>query len=211
MADFTDRDLSAKELKSGYEGPQITAITTAVCNNEDVTKVDFDVAFSDLEKKKFVRTGPMKAYENRPGDFAIIIGSYSKREYAYLTEDGYKAARKAPNRPQRIQRVVNNVHISGGQFNNLQLATGENVQQTMENKDTNSEVIAKLISILEKQGQTVTAELYSDLESIVSEANQGNGKQAKSLLAKVCGPMWETLQPIIWPIVGELVKRSLEL
>ena len=81
----------------------------------------------------------------------------------------------------------------------------------MENKDTNSEVIAKLISILEKQGQTVTAELYSDLESIVSEANQGNGKQAKSLLAKVCGPMWETLQPIIWPIVGELVKRSLEL
>ena len=153
----------------------------------------------------------MKAYENRPGDFAIIIGSYSKREYAYLTEDGYKAARKAPNRPQRIQRVVNNVHISGGQFNNLQLATGENVQQTMENKDTNSEVIAKLISILEKQGQTVTAELYSDLESIVSEANQGNGKQAKSLLAKVCGPMWETLQPIIWPIVGELVKRSLEL
>ncbi|WP_278541401.1 hypothetical protein [Oxalobacter formigenes] len=211
LADFTDRDLSAKELKSGYEGPQITAITTAVCNNEDVTKVDFDVAFSDLEKKKFVRTGPMKAYENRPGDFAIIIGSYSKREYAYLTEDGYKAARKAPNRPQRIQRVVNNVHISGGQFNNLQLATGENVQQTMENKDTNSEVIAKLISILEKQGQTVTAELYSDLESIVSEANQGNGKQAKSLLAKVCGPMWETLQPIIWPIVGELVKRSLEL
>lgn len=46
------------------------------------------------------------------------------------------------------------------------------------------------------------------IQSAVAAASEGDGKQAKSLLAKVCGPAWESVQPVMWPIVGELVKRS---
>lgn len=211
LADFVDRGLSAEELKGGYEGPQIEVLATAVCNVEDITKVDFEIAFGDLEKNKLVRTGPRVAFDNDSNSSLIFIGSYSKREYAYLSEEGYKAARKAPNRPQqRVQRVVNNVHISGGQFGNLQLAAGENVQQSMNSHNgADSDVILQLISILEAQGQQVSSEQRAGIEAAVSEASQGNAGTAKSVLEKVFGPMWGALQPVMWPIIGEVVKKSI--
>lgn len=213
LADFTDRGLSAQDLKKGYIGPKVEALATAVCNVDDITKVDFEVAFKDLEKARLVRTGPMKMIEpDSFGSGVIFIGSVSQREYAYLTESGYKESRKSPNRPQRVQRVVNNIHISGGQFENLQLAAGESVNQSMKIANgTDSEIVAKLISVLESQGQVVTTQQRSDLEKVVNEANEGNAKEAKSLLEKICGPAWGALQPVVWPIVGELVKKSLGL
>ncbi|KFX20274.1 hypothetical protein [Pectobacterium betavasculorum] len=212
LADFTDRGLTAKDLKDRYEGPQIVAVATAVCNIDDITQVDFDVAFSELEKGNLIRTGPMESYKNRPGDSMYIIASFSKREYVYLTEEGYKAARRTPNRPQRVNRVVNHVHISGGQFSNLQLAAGEQIQQTMSvTTGTDSEIIAQLISILESQGVQIGDEQRNDIESAVSEANDGNAGSAKKLLMKACGSAWENIQQIAWPIIGELVKKSVGL
>ncbi|WP_456071484.1 hypothetical protein [Enterobacter quasiroggenkampii] len=213
LADFTDRNLTVDDLKKRYIGPQIVAVETAVCNIDDITKVDFDVAFRELEKNKLILTGPMEMYKNRPGSRVIAIGSYSKREYVYLTEEGYKAARRAPNRPERVNRVINHVHISGGQFSNLQLAAGENVKQSMSvtNSETDYEIISKLISILEEQGQVVSDTQRSEITAAVAAANEGDGKQAKSLLEKVCGPVWESVQPVMWPIVGELIKKSLGL
>lgn len=213
LADFTDRGLTAEDLKNRYEGPQIVAVATAVCNIDDITQVDFDVAFNELEKSGLIQTGPMESYNNRPGDRWVIIGAFSKREYVYLTEEGYKAARRTPNRPQRVNRVVNHVHISGGQFTNLQLSAGESVNQTMtvNNTGADSEIIAKLISILEEQGQLVSNEQRAGLTAAVMAASEGDGKEAKSLLARVCGPAWESVQPVMWPIIGELVKRSLDL
>jgi hypothetical protein len=35
----------------------------------------------------------MQAHENPPGSILIVIGVFSKREYVYLTERGYQAAR----------------------------------------------------------------------------------------------------------------------
>ncbi|MEQ9834769.1 hypothetical protein [Pectobacterium versatile] len=213
LADFTDRDLSADDLSNSYEGPQIDVLATAVCNVEDITKVDFEVAFSDLEKARFLQTGPLVPFENDPSSSLIMIGSYSKEEYAYLTKEGYKAARKSPNRPQqRVQRVVNHVNISGGNFSNLQLATGERIQQTMSvTTGTDSEVVAQLISILEEQGLQIGNEQRADIENVVSEANQGNAGTAKSLMMKVCGSVWENIQQTAWPIIGELVKKSMGL
>lgn len=213
LADFTDRGLSAQDLKEGYVGPKIEALATAVCNVDDITKVDFEVAFKDLEKARLIKTGPMEMLKpSSSPSMVVFIGAVSKREYAYLTESGYKESRKSPNRPQRVQRVVNNIHISGGQFENLQLAAGEGVNQSMAvTTGTDSEIVAKLISVLESQGQVVNPQQRSELEKVVNEANEGNAKEAKSLLEKVCGPAWGALQPVIWPIVGELVKKSLGL
>ncbi|RNM02123.1 hypothetical protein [Dickeya undicola] len=213
LADFTDRGLSASDLKKPYEGPKLDALATAVCNVEDITKVDFEVAFNELEKKKLIGTGPMEMIDpNRFGAGVFVIASVSKREYVYLTEAGYKESRKAPNKPQRVQRVVNNINITGGQFDNIQLAAGEQIQQTMSvTTGTDSEVVAQLISILESQGFQIGNEQRAEIENAVSEANQGNAGTAKSLMMKVCGSAWENIQQTAWPIIGELVKKSMGL
>ncbi|EPC6248334.1 MULTISPECIES: hypothetical protein [Klebsiella] len=212
LADFTDRGLTAQDLKKGYEGPNIEALATAVCSVADFTSVDFEVAFGDLEKAKMIKTGPMAMYDNDRNSSVIIIASYSKREYVYLTEAGYKESRKAPNRPQKVQRIVNNLTITGGQFTNTQLGQGETVSQSLNiSTASDSEIVAKLVSILEAQGMPIDSSQRGDIAAAVAAANEGDGKEAKSLLAKVCGPVWESVQPVMWPIVGELVKRSLGL
>lgn len=212
LADFSDRGLTAQDLKKGYEGPNIEALATAVCSVADFTSVDFEVAFGDLEKAQMIKTGPMAMYDNDRNSSVIIIASYSKREFVYLTEAGYKESRKVPNRPQRVQRIVNNLTITGGQFSNMQLGQGESVTQTMDiASGTDSEIVAKLISILEAQGQVVNADQRSDIIAAVAAAKEGDGKEAKSLMARVCGPLWESVQPVMWPIIGELVKKSLGL
>ena len=212
LADFSDRGLTAQDLKNGYEGPNIEALATAVCSVADFTTVDFEVAFGDLEKAKMIQTGPMVMYDNDDNSSLIIIGSYSKREYVHLTEAGYKESRKVPNRPQRVQRIVNNLTITGGHFSNTQLGQGEVVSQSQSiTSGTESEIVAKLISILEEQGQVVNNDQRADISVAVAAASEGDGKQAKSLLTKVCGPVWESVQPVMWPIIGELVKKSLGL
>jgi len=208
--DFSERTLNAENLSAGYEGPRVSDLAAAISAGGDITKVDFDIAFSDLEKKKLISTGPYAVYENDPTSSVLFIGGYSKREYAGLTELGYKTARQSPNRPSKAQRVVNNVHISGGQFSNLQLAAGNSVVQKMDSvSGADSDVLMKLVAILEKQGQVVSIGQRKDLASALEEAGEGNGKGAKNLLEKVCGPAWEAVQPVIWPIFGELIKKSL--
>ncbi|MCY1700920.1 hypothetical protein OVA10_23115 [Lelliottia sp. SL45] len=212
LADFSDRGLTAKDLKNGYKGPNVQALATAVCNVADFNAVDFDVAFGDLEKSKLIKTGPRVMMENDPNSSLIFLGTYSKREYVYLTEAGYKESRKAPNRPQHVQRIVNNLTINGGHFSNTQLGQGDVVSQSQNiTSGTESEIVAKLISILEEQGQVVSHTQRSEITAAVVAANDGDGKQAKSLLEKVCGPVWESVQPVMWPIVGEIVKKSLGL
>jgi hypothetical protein len=104
------------------------------------------------------------------------------------------------------------VHISGGQFSNLQLAAGSSILQKIESTSgVDGDILMRLIAILEKQGQVVSIEQRKDLTSAIEEANEGNGKEAKNLLEKVCGPAWVAVQPVIWPIFGDLLKKSLDL
>jgi len=212
LGDFNDRGLGFKELEEGYDGPTLVALATAVCVSEGINQVDFEVAFSDLEKAKLVDIGPYEDQSSVTGSM-VFIGGFKKREYAFLTQEGYKEARKTPNRPQhRVQRVVNTVNIHGGSFTNLQLAAGENAEQSMSVMNgTDVDIVKQLISILEQQGKPISELQKEGIQSAVAAASEGDGKQAKSLLAKVCGPAWESVQPVMWPIVGELVKRSLGL
>lgn len=213
LADFSDRGLTAQDLKDGYEGPNIEALATAVCSVADFTTVDFDVAFSDLEKARMIKTGPMYVPDNNslPGGM-VFIGILSKREFVYLTEAGYKESRKAPNRPQRVQRIVNNLTITGGSFSNMQLAQGESIKQEFNvAESSDSEIVNKLIEILEAQGVTVTAENRDDVVSAVAEANKGNAGNAQSLLSKAFGVTWDTAKKVAVPVIAGLVKRSLGL
>jgi len=212
LADFTDRGLTAQDLKDGYEGPNIEALATAVCSVADFTTVDFEVAFGDLENSNMIKTGPMAAYDNDRNSSVIFIGGYSKREFVYLTEAGYKESRKAPNRPQRVQRIVNNLTITGGNFSNMQLAQGESIKQEFNvAESSDSEIVNKLIEILEAQGVTATAENRDDVVSAVAEANKGNAGNAQSLLSKAFGVTWDTAKKVAVPVIAELVKKSIGL
>ena len=211
LDDFNQRDFDASMLKKSYEGPKVSDLTAAICASGEITRVDFDIAFSDLDKKKYIRTGPFVPYENKSNSGFVIVGAYSKKEYCSLTELGYKAARQPPNRPARTPKIINNVNISGGSFSNVQLAAGNNVSQAMTSDTANDDLLIKLIEIIEGHGQKLSAAQRSDLATAVEEAAEGNGKEAKSLLQKVCGPAWEVIQPVIWPLFGELIKKSLGL
>ncbi|PPE61950.1 hypothetical protein F157LOC_00784 [Pectobacterium brasiliense] len=212
LADFTDRGLTAQDLKDGYEGPNIEALATAVCSVADFTTVDFDVAFDDLEKSKMIKTGPMAVYDNDRSSSVVFIGIYSKREFVYLTEAGYKESRKAPNRPQRVQRIVNNLTITGGSFSNMQLAQGESIKQEFNvAESSDSDIVNKLIEILEAQGVKATAENRDDVVSAVAEANKGNAGNAQSLLSKAFGVTWDTAKKVAVPVIAELVKKSIGL
>ncbi|MBH3446858.1 MULTISPECIES: hypothetical protein [Pseudomonas] len=212
LIDFSERQLDAQQLKKPYEGPKISDLISAICSGDDITRVDFDIALNDLVKQKLIKTGPWQPYENKPGAGFILVGGHSLKEYACLTELGYKSARQAPNRPAKSQRIVNNLHISGGQFTNLQLAAGEIITQKMQsNTGADSDILAKLIQILEKQGQVVSLEQQNELSVAIAHANEGNGKAAKTSLEKVCGSVWDSVQPVMWPILGELLKKSLGL
>ncbi|QJF16089.1 hypothetical protein HHA33_05825 [Phytobacter diazotrophicus] len=211
LVDFNDRGLTAKDLQEGYEGPRIETLATAVCNSDDINTVDFELAFGDLENKEMISTGPLKAFDNDPYSGVIVIGMFSERIYAHLTEKGYKAARDKPNRPQhQVQRIVNNLNITGGSFSNLQLAQGESVKQEFNvAESSDSEIVNKLIEILEAQGVEATAENRAFVTSAVAEANNGNAGNAQGLLSKAFGVTWDTARKVAVPVIAEVVKKSL--
>ena len=93
LEDFRSKELGADSLKRDYEGVAIRSLHEML-NGE--AKVDVYLAFKELEEKKLIGTGPMEAYENKPGSSIMILGVFSKREYAYLKEGGYKIAAAYP-------------------------------------------------------------------------------------------------------------------
>lgn len=93
LQDFRTRGLGADALEDGYIGVSIEELKKKSLSNDGTTAVDFDLALKELEDHKLIKTGPMEMYENTPDSVVLILASYSKREYAYLTAKGYKTAR----------------------------------------------------------------------------------------------------------------------
>jgi hypothetical protein len=94
LHDFQARDLGADALHRSYVGISLNELkNNCFAADHTTTNVDFDLALKELERKKLVSTGPMVAHENSPNSPVVVLGVYSKREYVYLTDGGYKAAR----------------------------------------------------------------------------------------------------------------------
>jgi hypothetical protein len=91
-AHFVEMGLSSSALDTGYVGVPIRRLNEIFCGPSGVSQVDFDLSLKELENRGFVQTGPLVAYENDPNSGVFILGLYSKREYACLTEAGYRAA-----------------------------------------------------------------------------------------------------------------------
>jgi diguanylate cyclase (GGDEF)-like protein len=95
LADFRIRNLGSDALRRGYVGVSIAELRVKYCTAGNQAGVDFDLALKHLEESGLVKTGPLLPYKNDPGSLLVAVGSYSAREFLYLTEKGYKASQKS--------------------------------------------------------------------------------------------------------------------
>jgi hypothetical protein len=110
-SDFSGRALTSSDLADGYEGPNLAFLREKLTGN-GASGVDFDLAMKELEKARLVATGPLVPFDNQPGSGVFVMGLFSNREYAFLTEKGYKASQKA--RSARSAREITNMHGGAG-------------------------------------------------------------------------------------------------
>jgi hypothetical protein len=103
LSEFRQQKLSIDDLRNTYKGLSPKELKER-CVAEGIGEVDFDLAMSDLENHDLVNTGPQVLYDNPPNSSVTIIGFYSKKEYSYLTVDGYKEATKAASITPAVPR-----------------------------------------------------------------------------------------------------------
>jgi len=87
---FVEAGHGSDALHIGYEGVPIKQLAERVRNDTGASQVDFDISLKHLEERNFITTGPLAAHDHQPGSGVFILGLYSKREYACVTEDGYR-------------------------------------------------------------------------------------------------------------------------
>lgn len=216
LNDFNQKGLGSDDLCEEYVGVPIVELKEKYCTNEGHSQVDFDLALKELEENELVDTGPMVAHENPPDSSVIILGIYSKREFVYLTEKGYRAAKKpAPKRTSSAPTV----HISGGNFHNSPIGVGGTVNQTINFSDTRTiNDLQHLVEVFEKhiddlmlepaaqrkaiaQVTTIKAQLEDEPDPIIiSQA----GKTLRNITEGAIGSLVAAaLQPSVWAWVSQ--------
>jgi hypothetical protein len=160
LVDFTSRNIGSQYLTPGYVGVLLETLKQKRYADDCSSDVDFDLALSDLVKTGLVKTGPLVPYDNPPGSSLIVLTLFNKREYAYLTANGYKAAQKAGS-TQRRSPAANSVHISGGTFHYSPIGIGGQITQSV---TTVSE-----------------APVFMDLRNAVTESGIESGDRAELL------------------------------
>lgn len=150
LAEFTEKNLGAKQLQDNYEGLSPAQLRSICCGDGRFSAVDFDLAMKELDEAELVKTGPMAVYENPPGSSVIVAALYSKNEYSYLTEEGYRVATRLHS-PRSIRTPIPRVHISGGTFHQSPIGVGNNVSQTVHVSVTLQSLLTRLRETTEEQ------------------------------------------------------------
>jgi DNA-binding PadR family transcriptional regulator len=182
LSEFRERQLTSTDLHRSYQG-----LSPSELKNRSlaagIIEVDFDLAMSELDNHGLVKTGPMAVYDNPPGGLVTVIGLYSKREYSYLTENGYREVSKSKSIPLRSARTI----IQGDQYNIGQAgAVGPHSTGTINHQPQwtaihNQVDLAKIANELEKLrlhlAQSATTGIdYAQLQ-LVAEAKDAATKQ----------------------------------
>jgi hypothetical protein len=209
VADFRAKNLGSDALSEGYIGASIVALEMKFCTDGPHSKVDFDLALKQLEESKLVKTGPMVPYENTPGSQVVVIAIFSKREFVYLTEKGYKAAQKSTTKPRS---PAPSVHISGGNFHQSPIGIGNTVNQAVSfNIDNDSEVIEYLAKLLALHDPSSGKEGKRDVVELVNTAKTGDLGKAKPIFQRLFGGARETIKQLAWGVITAYVSKQLGL
>ncbi|RTE88235.1 MULTISPECIES: hypothetical protein [Bradyrhizobium] len=100
-------------LIDGYVGVPFSQLTDHIPGVTGASQVDFDLSMKFLDDAELVKIGPMEMYDNPPGSRVIVLGFYSKREYAYLTETGYRVPTDGRRRAIIASQSRANPHFRG--------------------------------------------------------------------------------------------------
>jgi hypothetical protein len=57
LKEFKERRLTASDLHKGYEGLSIEKLKTSAIDS-GISEVDFELTLNDMEKHRFIKTGP---------------------------------------------------------------------------------------------------------------------------------------------------------
>lgn len=174
------------------------------CENGGNLKVDFELAVASLEDGGLIDSGPYVAHDDMPGIF--ILGGYSKREYVCLKEAGYRAA--ASLREENPRPPGGRVNISGGFFNNAQIAAGHQVNQT-QRVSSKEDAATFLRNLLQRECGAIDDQVERDLRLLVSSAEHGNAGEAKPIFQRLFGLCSDATKQVGWGIVTELVTKAL--
>jgi len=209
VADFRAKKLGSQALNDGYVGESIAALEMKYCADGSNSKVDFDLALKQLEASKFVDTGPMVPYENPPGSRVVVIAIFSKREFVYVTEKGYKAAQKSTAKPRS---PAPSVHISGGNFHQSPIGIGSTVSQAVNfNISNDSEVIEYLAKLLSLHDPSSGEKGKRDVVELVNTAKTGDLGKAKPIFQRLFGAAKETTKQLAWGVITAYVSKQLGL
>lgn len=216
LSDFRNKNLGSDALNEEYVGVPIVDLEKKYASAGSHAKVDFDLALKELEENEFIDTGPTVPFENEPGSSVFALGFYSKREFVYLTEKGYKAA---PKSIAKRSSPAPTVHISGGNFHQSPIGIGNTVSQTT--SFTNPESIDNLrhlVEVFEKhiddltldaaakrkamsQVATIKAQLEDEPNSVIIKQA---GQTLRNITEGAIGSLLATAsQPAIWAWVGQ--------
>jgi hypothetical protein len=129
LAEFRERKLTSADLRSGYEGLSPAELKSRSIA-EGISEVDFDLAMRSLERLRLLMTGPIEMPKPDPFGSVLILIPFSRNEYSYLSEEGYKEATRRPLRVN-ASSARTQIHISGGTFHNSPIAMGGTVKQSV--------------------------------------------------------------------------------
>ena len=181
VTDFRAKNLGTSALNEEYVGPSIAALGMKYCADGQYPRVDFDLALKQLEESKFVNTGPMVAHNNPPGSHVRIIGVFSKREFVYLTEKGYKAAQKSG---AKTRSSAPSVHISGGNFHQSTIGIGSTVATNI-NLGSQVGTINAAANMISQQGKSEVATAIRELSEAVMRSSEIKDHQKQEALQVV--------------------------
>jgi hypothetical protein len=208
LADFRSQGLESDHLSEEYEGPTISSLEMHFCRDGGHSKVDFDLALKDLEKGKLIDTGPHVPYKNDPHSSVAIIAIFSKREFVYLTEKGYKTAQQSAKKPKTRERPV---YVSGN-FHNSPVAIGDTVNQaTTINIENDSEVIEYLAKLHSEHDPASGEKERSEIVDLVDSAKAGDTPKARFIFQRLFGAAKEATKGLGWAVIAEILKAQIGL
>jgi hypothetical protein len=209
VSDFRSKNLGTEYLNKEYPGVSLVALEMKYCAEGSHSKVDFDLALKQLEESELIGTGPLEPYNNPPGSSVVVIGLFSKREFVYLTEKGYKAAQKPP---ASRESPVPHVRISGSTFHQSPVGIGNAVNQAVSFRvDNDSEVIEYLCKLLVLQDPSSGEKGKEGAAEMVKAAGTGDLGKVKPIFQRLFGGAADHIKQAAWGVLTAYVTKKLGL
>lgn len=230
LCDFEDNNREANDLRQSYQGPSFQRLKQ-VCIDLGISIVDFDLAIDDLDRNGLVKTGPPEISDSASfGGVLILPGIYSKREYAYLKEDGYREAKRLASSNEEAEHVSKPVShrkgavVYGDQINNYGTvgAIGQNSVGTVKEfhqcwQRIESRVdLAKLAAELgilrsELARSAIAPDDYAQLALVAQaekDANSSDGPGVMKTLSRVAKTVFETAERIGTDLAAKVIVEA---